>query len=379
MDDFYLTSALHFSSAICLIMGMLLWVKAHDNRARRVLGISVTIFGLFFVARIFFTQNMSATPVGILPMGHLAGGCLAAFLLSLYPLEVIRPGWLTSRRIVLLLSPWLLMLGGLAGCVATGLKETVIPSASTILLLLGHVDIWFRLTFLALIFGYMLLIYLIPLLGRKSYPETCRWLYGFIFGMLAIHITFLLFMFTMKIHWDITHKVIVFFFTFYIGHKVLFHENPPYGQPVYCSCEVVYSRTAPAAIGPVAETKREDKRKEEESPESELWIRILTCMNNESPWLDADFLLPSLSSLVNSNRTSVSAEIHRHGVSFNELVSQYRIREFKRHMEAIPGIPDREALTDAWQSCGYRSYTTFYRNFCDIEKMTPAEYLKNKP
>lgn len=364
MNHSYLTLTLHFSSAICLVMGVLLWVESHDNRARRLLGISMTVFGFSFLIRIF-TQEIMEAFEGILPTRNLAGGCLLAFLLSLYPLEVVRPGWLTQRKFILLFSPWLLLLGGVIIYAAGGIGETVIPSATAIPELLGHADVWFRLAFLVLIFGYILVIYLIPLLWRKANPEACQWLYGFIGGMLVIHMAYLLLMFTMEARWDAIHKAVVFFFVFYMGYKALFHENP--------------SRRSVSSIGWPAETLSAEPKPEEPATESELWIRILACMNNGSPWMDADFLLPSLSSFVNSNRTSVSAEIRRHGFSsFNEFVSRYRIDEFKRQMNALPGIPRRETITDAWQSSGYRSYNTFYRNFCDIEGVPPSEYLKKQ-
>lgn len=393
MNNSYLTLTLHFSSAICLVMGMLLWVEAHDNRARRLLGISTTIFGVSFLVRILAQEKMAAFE-GILPTVNLAGGCLAAFLLSLYPLEVIRPGWLTLRRFVLLFSPWLLLLSGVIVCAVAGVGETVIPSVAAIPQLLGYADVWFRLAFLVLVFGYTLLNYSLPRVWGKINPEACQWLYGFIVWVLAVSVSYLLSMFTMEVHWDVIHKVVVFSFVFYIGYKALFHENPLHGvassQVVSRSREVV-SFSCPSVVpeaevssvelSPVvpADSPSVEPKPEEEAMESELWMRILACMDDESPWLDADFLLPSLSSLVNSNRTSVSTEIRQHGFSsFNEFVSRYRIGEFKRQMEAFSGIPGREAVTDAWQSSGYRSFITFYRNFCDIEGVTPTEYIKNK-
>lgn len=379
MDSSYLTLTLHFSSAICLVMGMLLWVEARDNRARRLLGISTTIFGVSFLVRILAQEKMAAFE-GILPTVNLAGGCLAAFLLSLYPLEVIRPGWLTLRRFVLLFSPWLLLLSGVIVCAVAGVGETVVPSVAAIPQLLGYADVWFRLAFLVLIFGYTLLNYSLPRVWKKINPEACQWLYGFIVWILAVSVSYLLSMFTMEVHWDVIHKVVVFSFVFYIGYKALFHENPSRGAvsppPVVPEADVCLVNLSLAAA---ANSPSVDPRPEEEATESELWMRILACMDDDSPWMDADFLLPSLSSLVNSNRTSVSAEIRHHGFSsFNEFVSRYRISEFKRQLEAFPGIPGREATTGAWQSCGYRSYTTFYRNFSDIEGMTPSEYLKNR-
>lgn len=392
MNNSYLTLTLHFSSAICLVMGVILWVEANDNRGRRLLGISMVMFGLSFLLRIF-TQGKIVAFEGILPTANLAGGCLAAFLLSLYPLEVIRPGWVTPRKFMGLFSPWLLLLGGVIVCVVTGVGETVVPSVAAIPALLGHADVWFRLAFLVLIFGYTLLNYSLPLIWKKLNPEAYRWLRGFILGILAVYVSYLLSMFTMAVHWDAIHKVVVFFFVFYIGYKALFHENPSHGSAshepvcgrgevgavshasVKCpveDCLVVLSSDTPVdspSAAPLCE---------EAVTESELWIRILACMNNESPWLDADFLLPSLSSLVNSNRTSVSVEIRRHGFSsFNEFVSCYRISEFKRQIKLCPDIPGREAVAEAWQSCGYRSYITFYRNFSETEGITPAEYIKN--
>lgn len=394
MNNSYLTLTLHFSSAVCLVMGVLLWVEARDNRARRLLGISTTIFGFFFLIRIFM-QERGVVFEGILPTGNLAGGCLAAFLLSLYPLEVIRPGWLTQRKFIQMLLPWLLLVGGVIVCAVMGMGETVVPSVATIPRLLGHVDVWFRLAFLVLILGYTLLNYSLPLLWKKLNPEAFRWLHGFILGILAVYVSYLLSMFTMAVNWDAIHKVVVFSFVFYIGYKALFHENPSRGatspQPAVRPREgvpasrppvVPEAEVCPAELSPVApaDSPSEEPKPEEEATESELWMRILACMDDEAPWMDADFLLPSLSSRVNSNRTSVSVEIRRHGFSsFNEFVSRYRISNFKRQMEAYPGIPGREAVTDAWQSCGYRSYITFYRNFSDIEGLTPAEYLKNKP
>lgn len=375
MNNSYLTLTLHFSSAICLVMGVLLWVESHDNRARRLLGISMTVFGFSFLIRIF-TQEIMEAFEGILPTRNLAGGCLLAFLLSLYPLEVVRPGWFTQRKFFLLFSPWLLLLGGVIAYAVAGIRETVVPSATAIPGLLGHADVWFRLAFLVLIFGYMLVIYLIPLLWKKANPEACRWLYGFIGGMLVVHMTYLLLMFTMETYWDSIHKVVVFFFIFYMGYKALFHENPS-RKPLPSQPSKASSSSADISPVAPADSLSVEPKAEEPATESELWMRILACMNNGSPWMDADFLLPSLSSFVNSNRTSVSAEIRRHGFSsFNEFVSRYRIDEFKRQMDAFPGIPGREAITDAWQSSGYRSYNTFYRNFCDIEGVPPSEYLK---
>lgn len=93
-------------SASCAfaLCAFILWMRRCDgDRSRLTLSFVWMFLALLFSSRAFVDGQL--VPSGVLPPVNLVGGLLMVTLLCLYPIEVIRPGWLNARRLFMLLLP----------------------------------------------------------------------------------------------------------------------------------------------------------------------------------------------------------------------------------------------------------------------------------
>ena len=97
-------------SASCAfaLCAFILWMRRCDgDRSRLTLSFVWMFLALLFSSRAFVDGQL--VPSGVLPPVNLVGGLLMVTLLCLYPIEVIRPGWLNARRLFMLLLPAILI------------------------------------------------------------------------------------------------------------------------------------------------------------------------------------------------------------------------------------------------------------------------------
>jgi len=103
--------------------------------------------------------------------------------------------------------------------------------------------------------------------------------------------------------------------------------------------------------------------------------QIRTLMEDDKPWLDADFSLDMMSAATGVHRNHLSFVINsRFGCNFFNFVNGYRVDEVKRLMAAAGGPGN--ILTIAFDS-GFNSKASFNSIFKKFTGVTPSLYRKS--
>ena len=125
---------------------------------------------------------------------------------------------------------------------------------------------------------------------------------------------------------------------------------------------------------PDVQKYKESQLKEEKK--QKLVEHIMQVMNDTDAICQPSFTLQSLAERVNSNTSYVSQAVNEHfGISFTNLLNQYRVREACRRMEdhASYGKLTIDAISE---SVGFKARITFTKAFRQNVGMLPSEYLK---
>ncbi len=99
-------------------------------------------------------------------------------------------------------------------------------------------------------------------------------------------------------------------------------------------------------------------------------------MESTEEWLDPDFSVASLATLVGVNSKYVSACINdKHGKNFRTYINEYRIQMALRRMSDTENY-GQYTIGAIAESVGFRSSTNFIAAFRKITGVTPSTYLR---
>lgn len=138
-----LSAMLHFAVSAFLLSATLLCIRRYpNNKSRAYLAIAFFVTVISFGLRVFAGYAGRPLTYHVLPIANLYGGLIALMIYYLYPIEVIRPGWLNFKRGILFFAPWLLLNLFLA-CVPFHFRE--LASFGDMIGHIGWFNVWFRL------------------------------------------------------------------------------------------------------------------------------------------------------------------------------------------------------------------------------------------
>ena len=136
-----------------------------------------------------------------------------------------------------------------------------------------------------------------------------------------------------------------------------------------------YAQVQPAVIlfNSVDERDPTKISPKEQVEDLSLWkSRIEKFMDDQKPYLESQLTLKSLSQMLKSNPTIISAAINQNfGKNFNDFVNEYRVNEFLTLSKK--GEFDHYTLLALALECGFNSKSTFNRAFKKIKGVTPKE------
>lgn len=99
------------ASVICMGGASLLFLRGRNSRSRRMLAFIMMTWGVIYVTRVvgvvLGNQDLNFTRTDVVDTLVLVIGNLYLIVLLLYPLEVVRPGWLNLKRTSILLLPYI--------------------------------------------------------------------------------------------------------------------------------------------------------------------------------------------------------------------------------------------------------------------------------
>jgi AraC-like DNA-binding protein len=108
---------------------------------------------------------------------------------------------------------------------------------------------------------------------------------------------------------------------------------------------------------------------------SNLSVQLEARMQIGKPYLNSDFSINDLATLLNTNQTYISNLLNKnYGLNFNDYINQLRVKEFCR-------LADNDeyrtyTLDQLAEKSGFRTRSTFYSAFGKFIGMPPAAFLK---
>lgn len=372
-------------ATIAMVGGIILLTHSRVNRARRFHACS-----MIFCCVIYFIRYLEmllgdgeSHMVDMLNPWMQIFGIFLVMLLSLYPLEVVRPGWLNWKRTFRLSIPYLSVVAFcLIGiCIFGDGGFRRLSGWSDCLEHLASFDVMSRLLlFVCFIYYFCSIICFIfrsdwlyahwletdhP--GGDEVVRNESWLKYYGYGMILILFGYLsLVLFGFHPWVLIYHNTVLQIFLFYTFYKVSFFDSP-FLEEFYAGEETVSLATADDNSGTavVNDPGIVDKWKLYKL-EIERWFET------ERPYLNEDFRLNDVVDRFPLNRSYISRIFNEgYGKSFSIVVRDYRLREGERLLNEEPTM----TVAQVAERCGFSSSSSFIRAFSTMHNgITPKQY-----
>lgn len=359
MEDYYpglYFGAIHALVAIALFCSLLLWTQRSDGeRSRRFLAWTWFFLLFLYVARLFKIYKGILEFEEVLPINSASFGAALVALMTIYPIEVVRPRWLNKKRILLLLSPVILVFAVQAMIALWGGGFRVLGSMSDIARYWYEPNVWIRFLIVLLAYGYAFILFYIPY-NKMRNNTTLDWIRAYTLGNFAIGFLYLGLMLYGIYPIGIVHTLYVCLYVGYITYQELYirlfipeSENAQYAA----------RRSKNALLKP-----KEDRQ---------LWDKMEEYMRKEPVWHDPNFSIQMLADAVGATCTEIAAQLEVMGYGkFDDYTGEFRVREF------CTFVRNRDVITieDAFFRVGFRYRDIATKQFQRVMKQSPEEYIR---
>ena len=319
------------------------WMLFHHSegiKARRLFAVALLVWG---ICDLIYLVGWAVAPNRVMDMAayelttyELILGNILGWVLLLYPTEALRPGWMNWKRAFMQLLP-------LAALMAF---DYIMP---------------FNLWPVIALYPYILLVMLFR--HMHVYRKWCednfsrlndidvRWIIRYSIMLFIVGLNYVWMCSTHYHTRGFTQQWFVVIMFIYATEQILFRKDP------------------------WEELLKEDGKfdnassSDEASPANrqlfEQW------MDEKKPYLNPDFQLNDLRTVLPMNRTYLSQFVNsEYGCSFYMLVNRYRIAEAKRLMTEQPDLK----IQDIADRCGFSSRRVFSQIFTRETGTTPTEW-----
>lgn len=356
----------------CLSGAILIFIrsKTEGGKAQILYAFIMLMCGLIGVVSLiksFKTGNATVVEYKYLSTPLLIYGSTYAYIFLLYPIEVLRPGWLTFPRSLLLFLPAVVLVG--------------ICSVTSF--------IWLR----SLVLIYPILGLLLISRYRRNYEQYCinnyamlkginiTWLNDYIFGYFVITISYIFVMLSNEPRSGLMHRLIFLFFFLYGFYHVIFQKNPyPEG---YFKAGMNESKAESKEALELGVDCTEDENRackviisENESEIKSLFTdklpeykeKLDEWMHMEKPYLRKDFKLTDAMEILPLNRSYLSRLFNEgYGETFYQFVMRHRIEESMHLLLLRPDL----SITLIADLSGFSSLPVFSRAFTQEMNCSP--------
>ena len=344
----------------CFWCGWLMLRHLDGNVLRRswagVLIAWAAIEGLMLVLRINGITAVGGTPDDPLFNASVVAGNFLAWLLFVYPTQVLRPGWLKLWKIIILLAPQIL---------------------------LGYLDYKLDVNLLPVILAFPVVLFFLVCRHIHKYRQWCennfssmdsidvQWIVRYLIMLFMAGVSFYFICTCFIPNRLFTQQWFLFFMLMYTTEQVLFRPDPwlklqrgdseEYGDPMnYISATEIIQPDSDAG-------QREDISAQRAALEQ--W------MEQDKPYLNPNFQLTDMRKVLPLNRTYLSQFINAEfGCPFYQFVNGYRVNEAKRLMSENPNMKIVDVATQA----GFSSRTVFSSIFTKETGVSPSEWSKQQ-
>ena len=328
--------------------------KDSRDRSRRLLAFGSLMSGLLAAFALLGNVSAGGSNVG-LPMLHPYIGLIYLcmhIIMTLYPITVVRPDWLTPRRYFFLFLPTAIFT--ILFICFTG-HWTHLFTYEHLIENITEPDVIVRLASLLIMLPYCLILFFLPYNYRQS-SASFWWILNYSLGLLVLCIVHIALMLTYYTPLMIALPVLATIFYAFSTEYELEDRLVPANLPETAAEPETAVKTA-AAIEP--------------TNEAGLWSRVCQIMDTEEAWRDPDLSLMELTHRCATNVTYLNRIIREEtGGGFKEMVNRKRIASVVEQLQENPNLD----IQDAFFNAGYRSRITAWRNFKEIMGITPTEF-----
>ena len=342
--------------AVCFFGAFLLLSHKEQSVIRRSWAGVLLVWGCVDVLTLGLRYLLGIKAIGGMPSDPLYNasvtlGNLLAFMLFVYPTQVLRPGWLNWKRAVLLLLP---------------------------MIVLGVVDYFVPANLLHFIMIYPVIIFFLVCRHIRKYRQWCednfssmedidtQWIVRYLIMLFIVGLSFYFIVFWYVPNRMFTQQWMFLLMFAYTTESVLFRPDP---------WEKVQKETV-QDTNDIAGDDVHCIKDEEMNPVSETYRATLEAwLEKEKPYLNPDFQLMDLRQVLPLNRSYLSQFINKeYGCTFYQWVNGLRIEQAKRLLTEQPELK----IQDVAKRCGFSSRQVFSRTFLRETGQIPSEWISTQ-
>lgn len=332
--------------------------KRHSDRSCLFIAFFFLTSAIASIGEIVIALCAADSADGVLLMDPqiILCGFAIFFLLVLYSVEMLRPGWLDWRRVLILLSPWIILVAGLEMFHHFDIRP--LHSLTDMAAYIHEPNVWLRvlLTFIYLPYGVWLLV---MQHNWRNSSAPMPWLRVVVVLTLCMTVTYFCSR-GLRLFWgDVVHEILYMGLTILILYielavRLYVPDNKmetTYSPPVV-ELDLHDSAEALDVIAAVAE-------------------RITQAMENPDVWQNPELTQDGLIRLVGTNRRYCQMAIRQLGYdSYPDMINRRRVKYIQQQLSDDP----TRNLQNLFYEAGYRSRTSAWRNFTTIVGCSPTDF-----
>ncbi len=379
MSDYILIATLYCANIVVITSVVLLIINMKKgDRSRLFLAGIVSISLLNYIPPLLEGLN-GDTSTDVISIRMLIVAVFMALTYLIYPIDVISPGWLNVKRLLLLYSPITILIAIYLISKQLGCTYKVYASLF---------DMWPDVSQFSVIFSYFIcllfisiifIIYFIPY--TLKYNGTNRsWLTVYIILYFLGSFSYLLLIgFNNKIMTIIYLHVSIFTFIVrtYMELKYRIVRSKINEIPISIDDKVSVKNYAKEIFEHKESTDISDRKviiKEEQNKEkvSFLFEQLERYMKENKAWREPDISINKVAAELCTNRTTLYYCIKENGFeNYPAYVNKLRLHDFISIVQSHTTSNYMDAFFDA----GFRSKSTAFKCFKQMTGSTPAEYF----
>lgn len=358
MQSLYLSTILA-GAIVCLLAALLVFLRRKSGERSRVILACIIFFSVLNYIPRYIEVSHGIEPQLIISVPMLLLALFMVVSYILYPIEVISPGYLNTRRVLLLFSPLAVLFGIYS---LSRLAGVVYPPYHSLLQLFPEFTqfhAWFRLFLALLVFSPVFLLFTIPYTRR--YNNTDRvWMLKYIICFSINTVAYMVVLMYDPLPIKILYYYVSVGCSLYIAYMELYER-------------LIESRPKPLkATTAAVDLEQLDRIKQSVIKQHPLCGRIVLHMHETSDYRNPDITLNRFARALFTNRTTLTNALHELGYSsFSTYINTLRIEEFIRLVRDNPSANYQDVFYDV----GFRSRTTALRNFKQYTGNTPSDYF----
>lgn len=326
---------------VCLYGAFLMFRHQGENQMRRSWGWVLLSWAAMYTVMLSSRYGFGYMAVGgtlddPLYNTSLTIGNMFAWLLFIYPSQVLRPGWLNWKKALIVVLP---------------------------MIIVGVIDCFVPANLIYIIMLYPIAIFYLLCRHIREYRRWCednfssmdnidvQWIVRYLIMLAVLGLSFYFIVFRYVPNRMFTQQWVFLLILGYSTEQILFRKDP---------WEELLKED-----GKFDNTSSSDEASPANRQLFEQW------MDEKKPYLNPDFQLNDLRAVLPMNRTYLSQFVNsEYGCSFYMLVNRYRIAEAKRLMTEQPDLK----IQDIADRCGFSSRRVFSQIFTRETGTTPTEW-----